>query len=1006
MFKKVIFICALGMLLAQGVQAQKTAAVSNPVSYYNRGLELFDKEKYGSAIHEFEDFLKITPDTELGINAKYYVAVSSLMLEHDGAEERLEAFAEAHPHHIKSQLAYFQLGRFYYNAGKYNKIVPALKRTTDEALTIDESLEYHFMMGYGNFKHAKWEDATAEFNITAHDKTKYYYPSHYYLGYIALKENNYKQALQHFEKVKDSKVYAGEIPLYIALIHFGAGQYKEVLAVTDTMTHNDNKREIAWMRGQCYYYLDNFESAMPLLEENQPPTARMTPVEHYILGYCYYSTRKYEKSYEELSLINRSKDTVTQYAYYTAAECFLRLERKANARNAFLQASLLDYNAKLKERSTFNYAKLCYDLGYNSEALTAISKFIKEFPKSDLVTEAKTLQGEVLLVGKKYEEAIEVLESITKMNEQTQRVYQQITFYHALELLDNGGGNTAKAAELLVKSKKYPLDEKLDALADFWQGEIAFKGEKYWDCIKYTRNFLTSNSAKNSEMYAVAYYNLGYSYIMVGNEDKSFKDLNTHYAKAAENFKTYTQEVKYIDQNQSRYLDGMTRLADCYFVLKKYDEALEAYNFIITKSAPNSDYGHFQKGMIFGLQGKDELKISTLKKVPALYPHSQLVDDALYEIAMVHLNTNNNAEAERGFGYLLGEHPNGPYAVKCHLRLGILFYRQNKTDKAIKEFETVVQDYSSYPEAKEATKSLEEIYSEKGELDSFYEKYKDQFEKDHKDSAMYNSALSRYQDDRCADAVKEFTKYLKSFPNGIYAVDANYYKAQCEYKLQNLDAALENYLFVLGKKRFEFTEQSTRSAATIYYLKKDYQNALPLYEKLEDIAQEKDNMLVSLLGQMRCSYFLNYDDKTLAYSKKLLAYNKVTREGIIEANVYLVRIYLKKQDWQPTEDAAKEVLKLTNNQYGAEAKYSIAFVQYKKGRPADAEKTIMEVVKNFAAYDYWKAKALLLQTDILIEKKDNFQATAILNSIIDGYEDQDDGIIEEAKTKLEKIGGQ
>jgi TolA-binding protein len=41
--------------------APNTAAVSNPVSYYNRGLELFDKEKYGSAIHEFEDFSENNP---------------------------------------------------------------------------------------------------------------------------------------------------------------------------------------------------------------------------------------------------------------------------------------------------------------------------------------------------------------------------------------------------------------------------------------------------------------------------------------------------------------------------------------------------------------------------------------------------------------------------------------------------------------------------------------------------------------------------------------------------------------------------------------------------------------------------------------------------------------------------------------------------------------------------------------------------------------------------------
>ncbi len=1009
MFKKgIILAVGLGLWLPAILWGQKTAAVSDPVNLYNHGIELYDKEKYGSAIQEFEEFLKLTRDRELAINAKYYVAVSSLLLENDGAEERLEAFINAYPNHIKTQLAHFHLGRHYYNTGKYNKVVPELKKTNDEALTIDESLEYHFMLGYSNFKRAKWEEAIPEFKITANDPTKYYYPSHYYLGYIALKENRFNEALTHFEKVQDSKVYGPEIPLYIAMIYFGGGQYKQVLDITDTMKSNVNQREIGWMRGQCYYQLDQFDKALPLLEEHQPPLSKMTPNDRYILGYAYYANKKYDKAYQEFTLINRTKDTITQYAYYNAAECFLHLDRKTNARDAFLQASLLPYNAKLKERSAFNYAKLSYDLGFNSEALTAIGKFIKDFPKSELLTEAKTLQGEVLLVNKNYKEAIEVLETITKMNEQTQRVYQQITFYYALQLLEDGWENSNSSVGFLDKSKKYPLDSKLNALADFWKGEIAYNNGKYWDCIKYTREFLKYSAADNTDVYDAAHYNMGYSYIKIANEDNNAPDLLTHYGKAAESFKTFTQSVKYVNQQQPRYLDGMTRLADCYFIQKKYDDALEAYNFIITKSAPNSDYGYFQKGMIFGLQGKDELKISTLKKVPGQFPKSELVDAALFEIAMVHLNMNNFAEAERGFGYLLGENPNGAYAVKCRLRLGILHYQQNRNDKAIEDLKVIIESYSSYPEYNEASQVLEEIYRSKGQVEEFFDymatKGKKRYKDSYRDSAMYETALSRYQDDNCPDAIKEFAKYLKAFPKGLYAVEANYYKANCENKQKNFDAALEGYLYVLDKKRYEFAEPSTRWAATIYYLKKDYANALPLYEKLEDLAREKDNMLVSLLGQMRCSYYLNLDDKTLAYSKKLLAYEKVTREGIIEANLYLLRLNLKKSDWQAVEDAAKEVLKLTDNQYGAEAKYSIAVVQYNKNRPADAEKTIMEVVKNFASYDYWKAKALLLQVEIHVDRKELFQARAILKSIIDGYEDQEDGIIEEAKTTLEDIG--
>lgn len=1007
MFKATgVFIVAF-IVFPLGLLAQKTSAVADPVSYYNRGNELFDKEKYGSAIHEFEDYLKYGKETLLKINAQYYSAASSLFLEHQEGEDKMQAFINTYPDHIKTHLAHYHLGRHYYNAGNYAKAITQLKNTNDEALTNEEALDYHFMLGYSYFKRSKWEDARQEFAIVQNDKTKYYYPSHYYLGYIALQEKKYDEALSHFDKVKTSKVYAPEIPIYIAQIYFGQKKYAAVLELTDTIKNTHN-REIGWLRGQSLYYLDRYKEALPLLEENQPPRNKWDAADKYMMGYTYYANAQYEKAFNEFININNTKDTITQYAYYNAAESFLHLDRKTNARDAFLQASLLDYNKKIKERSMFNYAKLSFDLGFNSEALTTLSKFIKEFPKSDLTTEARTLQGQVLLANKNYKEAIEVLENITKMDEQTQRIYQQITYYRALELLDQDWNNANEAQKYLVKSKKYPWDKKLDALADFWQGEISYRLGKYWDAIKQTRAFMDYSSASQTSVYEASYYNLGYCYLKIAGGEEGYNLKMEHYGKAAENFRRYTKEVKYLEQNKVRYIDGMTRLADCNFVLKKYEDAIESYNFIITKSAPNSDYAYYQKGIIFGLQEKDELKISTLKKIPASYPSSLYVDDALYEIALVHLKMKNYGEAQRGFSYLLQEYPNGPYAIKSHLKLGVIYYQQNKLDNAIAEFKTIIERYPAYPETEEATQALEEIYKDKGEIDEFFDYMKDKgrskFTNSYRDSATFETAMTRYNDENCPDAVKELGKYMSSFPNGIFIVQANFYKADCEYKLKNLDEALKGYLFVLDKNRPEFTEPATSQAATIYYLKKDYDAALPLYEELEGIAQSKDNMLRSLLGQTRCSYYLDDTAKTIAASKKLLAYDKVTREGIIEAHIYLARIYTATGDWAQAETSCKEVIKLTNNQFAAEAKYYTAYIQHQRNRNDDAEKTILDIIKNYSSYDYWKAKALLLQSDILIMKKDYFQARAILKSIISGYADKEDGIVDEAEDKLETIG--
>jgi hypothetical protein len=61
-----------------------------------------------------------------------------------------------------------------------------------------------------------------------------------------------------------------------------------------------------------------------------------------------------------------------------------------------------------------------------------------------------------------------------------------------------------------------------------------------------------------------------------------------------------------------------------------------------------------------------------------------------------------------------------------------------------------------------------------------------------------------------------------------------------------------------------------------------------------------------------------------------------------------------------------------------------------------ADVTIRELVKMKPSYNYWVAKALLLQTRVLMLQKDYVQAEQTLNSILDHYPDQEDGILSDA----------
>ena len=88
---------------------------------------------------------------------------------------------------------------------------------------------------------------------------------------------------------------------------------------------------------------------------------------------------------------------------------------------------------------------------------------------------------------------------------------------------------------------------------------------------------------------------------------------------------------------------------------------------------------------------------------------------------------------------------------------------------------------------------------------------------------------------------------------------------------------------------------------------------------------------------------------------------------------------------------------------GAEAHYRLIEAEFAAKRYDKAEKMVYDFSDTKTPQNYWLAKSFILLGDIYQSKGDNFQARATYQSIVDGYSPADDGIVEEAKTKISKI---
>ncbi|MES2560287.1 MAG: tetratricopeptide repeat protein [Bacteroidota bacterium] len=979
-----LFSCSLVLTLWCGMPAtifaQRTDIYENDIRYYNRALELFNKEKYGDAQKHFLLYTRISTDRETRINAEYYAGVCAMELFNPDAINMLNGVVLKYPEHSKAQPALFNLGKYFYRAKDNKAALKYLNRINDVALTPADAAEFWFIKGYCHFKTEQFDESKLAFKHIKDEQGKYYDASNYYYGYVAYRQGNHDEAMEHFKRIQKSRTFGPLSQVYIAQIYFSRKQYSEVIAFGDTIANKEIIYDVAGIVGQSYYELGEYKKALPYLERfNSNPPVSKTNKDIYRLGYCYLIAGSHDKAIEQLGSIAGEKDTLAQYSSFNLAQAYLKSDKKQQARKAFDVSYKLGFNRDLTELSLFNYAKLSFELSYQQDALKDLVKFVNEYPESPYIDEARSSLGELLLSTKNYKDAIKTLESIKNPTRDNNMAYQRVSYYRAEELYLN---NDYINSEIYFdKSIQFDFDKRLFALSHFWLGELQYKKGNYAKAHEYYQKFQQFPETKETRFYAMAMYNKGYAQLKQDN-----------YLNAIDEFKKFT-ETDYAKNNVEIYTDAMMRIADCYFVLRNYAKALESYEVIVLKKLNGADYALYQQAMIYGVENKFPQKINSLNTLITNYKKSPYIDDALYEIANVNLQTENYLEALQGFQNIIDNYPRSMYIRKAMLNKGLSYYNQSKDEQALEAFKVLITNYSTSDEAREALVVVKNIFVNKGESEEYLEFVKVlpnvTLSPTYQDSVTYESAFNAYKNGACEKAVKGFGTYITKFGGGFFILKANYYKAECDFKLKNYDAALTGYEYAATYNRNDFTERSTRQTAVLYFMKKNYEKAFEYYSSLERIASTRDNIGIALLGQMKAAALLNKGDTIAQISFKYINSAVTQKEGLIEAHLYIARYYMKQNMTDSAFAEYQYVLKETKNAMAAEAKYNMAYIQSQKKDLKKSKKTIFELADNYSAYEYWVAKGYILLSDIYVIEKDLFQAKATLQSIIENYEGAD-----------------
>lgn len=988
----------LGSHLANG---QRSYQFDAPNRLFVEGKELFSLKNYSGCIDKLEAYKQHSTDADLIQEADYMLVYSAYEQGRPNAAELLKDYLEMYPASRHADEVNFLIGSTHFGRAEYQKAIFWFNESNIDMLSTEQQEAYSFRLAYSLLQTGEMERARAYFARIEQIGTRYREASTYYVAYIDYATGKYNNALVEFTRLKDLPDYKEQSLYYITQIYFIQNKYEKVISegkiLLSAYPDSKNNSEVYRVMGNSYYHLGNESQAIDMLSKYVASTDNPLRGDLYILGVCYYNKGNYSEAVKALGQTVRENDALSQNAYMYLGQSYLKLKDKNNARMAFEAAATSSFDKQVKEAAMYNYALLIHETAFTGfgESVTIFEDFLNDFPNSKYADKVNDYLVEVYLTTKNYQAALTSIDKIKHPSTKILEAKQDILFQLGTQAFANM--KLDEAVDLFSRAitlGAYNLESRNDAY--FWRGESYYRQGEYQKAISDYRTYLNNTRQRNTDMYALAHYNLGYSYFKL-------KD----YSEALNRFRQYVNMES--NQKAPAYADAYNRIGDCLFNNRQFAMAEESYTRAAQLQPSAGDYSVYQKGFLLGLQKDYKGKISVMDRLIRDFPESQYVDDALFEKGRSYVLLDNNQAAASTFEQLIRQFPQSSLARKAGVQLGLIYFNDNQPQKAAEAYKAVISNYPGSDEAKVALQDLKSVYIELNDINTFAAYANSlggnvRFEVSEQDSLTYLAAEKLFMRGDNEGASRSLTNYLQTFPQGAFSSNANYYLASIAFAKKDYGEAKRLFQLVLDSGDTKFLEESWARKAEIEYLDKDYAAAMESFKRLLAVAESPENKEAAKLGLMRCAELTGQSEEAVIAASDLMKEPKLSPEIMSEARYVRAKAYISlKQENKALADL-KEISKDTRTIHGAEAKYLLAQLYYDNKDDENAEAVLMNFIENGTPHQYWLARGFILLADVYIRQGDDFQARQYLTSLQNNYKGDDEinAMIEDRLGKLKK----
>ncbi len=976
-----LFVSALVALLLSAPLVSQAQSAPDPEAAFAHAVRLHEQRLYAEAMTRFGVFRGDHPHHILAGEALYRQAQSALAQGYDGEAVRLfEELEASYPSHPQGTNAQLGLAQYYLEEGETD----AAQRQLDAVIAdgtgpqVARALYLRAMTARdaGNLTAALQDFQRAH---EQHPDTDTAPAALYAAGATQVRLERYDAAATSFERLgatyADSP-YAENVGTALAEVYYRVDDYESVLSALDgrlSSLSDEERARALFLKAESHNQLRQGEDAVVHYRrviDDHPDSPYRTPA-RYGLAWQYYQAQQFGSAADAFAAVRDASDgALADRATYYEAVSRARAGDLSQALDLYREVPDRLPGDRLAAEALYESGLLLYQQERYDEAIEAFRTVTEEYPDTPRQGDATQWLGHALLAANRREDAIGAYEQARSLDAAPDSLLQEVRFQEGWTHYQKGRYDAAASTFLSLADEQPQSKRGADAL--FWGADSQYNLGNVSAARRLFQRYL--DRYPDGAQRAGAQYALAWTH---------FKQ--ERYESAARFFEQFLNTYGGTDADIPYRQDARLRLADTYFALKRYDDAVELYRRV---EGDGADYATYQTAEALNYAGRSDEAVRTLDRFLDQFSSSSWLPEALYRLGTIHFQEQEYEAARDAYRRFLEAHADHQLAPQAQYDIADSYYNAGAMSDAVEAYRAVLETYPDSPTAGEAASSLFFALSAAGQQDRAEELIASIAEAHPELEAQlrFSRARAAFQSGESEQALSLFRAFVRTADAESYLASAYYYLGQLYADQEQYTEAI-NYLQQLVDRHPE-NEQFPEGALRLGDIHLDQENheaALNAYRA----AAENDQTDESLRAQARYGEAvallrLGQNDEAQSQLNALLDEN---RQGPLQASARLglARIAETEGRTQEALSLYREVVEASDGQTGAEGLYRLGRLLRQQERPRRAIEELDRMSSLFGGYPEWVARSLLEQGRAYQQLGETGQAAQLFDEVVESY---------------------